>query len=140
MNLIMLETDGLPNTLTYNFYATPGTISTLSLNTTSNCVDGSSGNGLTYAKGGWRTTTSARPWITGISMNTGGSGYMGDEADPAAESCQEDDSGRRTLRAARAGDDSQANVADRWIFSHEIPNLDILGASLMGPAAPAILR
>jgi Flp pilus assembly protein TadG len=73
MNLIMLETDGLPNTLVYNFYATPGTLSTFALNTTSNCVDN---NNLTYKNNGWRTTTSARQWITGIPMNTGGSGYM----------------------------------------------------------------
>lgn len=73
MNLIMLETDGLPNTLVYNFYATPGTISTWALNTTSNCVDQ---NNLTYKKNGWRTTTSARTWITGIPMNTNGTGYM----------------------------------------------------------------
>jgi len=39
MNLIMLETDGLPNTLVYDFYTTPGTLSTLALNTTSACVD-----------------------------------------------------------------------------------------------------
>jgi Flp pilus assembly protein TadG len=73
MNLIMLETDGLPNTLVYNFDTTPGTLSTLALNTTSACVDN---NNLTYANNGWRTTTSARQWITGIPMNTGGSGYM----------------------------------------------------------------
>jgi|HubBroStandDraft_6_1064221.scaffolds.fasta_scaffold39135_3 Flp pilus assembly protein TadG len=73
MNLIMLETDGLPNTLVYNFYTTPGTLSTLALNTTSACVDN---NNLTYGNNGWRTSTSARQWITGIPMNTGGSGYM----------------------------------------------------------------
>ena len=73
MNLIMLETDGLPNTLVYNFYATPGTLGTLGLNTASNCVDQ---NNLTYKNNGWRTTTSARTWITGIPMNTNGTGYM----------------------------------------------------------------
>ena len=49
MNLIMLETDGLPNTLVYNFDTTPGTLSTLALNTTSACVDN---NNLTYATTG----------------------------------------------------------------------------------------
>ncbi len=73
MNLIMLETDGLPNTLVYNFDQTPGTLSTFALNTTSACVDN---NNLTYANNGWRTTTSARQWITGIPMNTNGAGYM----------------------------------------------------------------
>jgi Flp pilus assembly protein TadG len=75
MNLIMLETDGLPNTLVYNFYQTPGTLSTFALNTTSNCVDQ---NNLKYSNNGWRSTASARQWITGIPMNTGGAGYMSD--------------------------------------------------------------
>jgi Flp pilus assembly protein TadG len=73
MNIIMLETDGLPNTLVYNFYAStpaPG-----SLNTTSNCQDA---NNLTYKNGGWKTVKSARPWIPGIPMNTKGTGYMSD--------------------------------------------------------------
>ncbi len=75
MNLIMLETDGLPNTLAYNFYQTPGTLSSFALNTASNCVDQ---NNRKYSNNGWRSTTSARQWITGIPMNTGGSGYMSD--------------------------------------------------------------
>jgi gluconate 2-dehydrogenase alpha chain len=32
----------------------------------------------------------------------------------------------------RMGDDAETNVVDRWGFSHEVPNLGILGASLMG--------
>ena len=32
----------------------------------------------------------------------------------------------------RMGDDSDTNVVDRWGFSHEAPNLGILGASVMG--------
>jgi hypothetical protein len=73
MNIIMLETDGLPNTLIYNFYATPGTASTFALNTTSLCQDAT---GKTWNAGGWRTAASARAWTTGIAMNTGGAGYM----------------------------------------------------------------
>jgi Flp pilus assembly protein TadG len=73
MNLIMLETDGLPNTLVYNFYAMPGTLSTFALNTTSNCVDQ---NNLTYKNNGWRSTSSSPAWITGIPMNANGAGYM----------------------------------------------------------------
>jgi Flp pilus assembly protein TadG len=71
MNIIMLETDGLPNTLIYNFYAAtpaPG-----ALNTTSNCQDT---NNLTYKNAGWKTVATARQWISGIGMNTGGTGYM----------------------------------------------------------------
>ena len=32
----------------------------------------------------------------------------------------------------RMGDNPETNVANRWGFSHEVPNLGILGASLMG--------
>jgi gluconate 2-dehydrogenase alpha chain len=32
----------------------------------------------------------------------------------------------------RMGDNPETSVADRWGFSHEVPNLGILGASLMG--------
>ena len=55
MNLIMLETDGLPNTVIYNYYQTPGTTSTWALNTSSGCVDA---NNKTWNQGGWRTSTS----------------------------------------------------------------------------------
>jgi Flp pilus assembly protein TadG len=71
MNIIMLETDGLPNTLIYNFYT--GTSAPGALNTTSNCQDT---NNLTYKNGGWKTVATARQWISGISMTTGGTGFM----------------------------------------------------------------
>jgi gluconate 2-dehydrogenase alpha chain len=32
----------------------------------------------------------------------------------------------------RMGDNPKSNVIDRWGFSHEAPNLGILGASVMG--------
>jgi gluconate 2-dehydrogenase alpha chain len=32
----------------------------------------------------------------------------------------------------RMGDDPETNVVDRWGFTHEVPNLGILGASVMG--------
>ena len=32
----------------------------------------------------------------------------------------------------RMGDNSETNVVDRWGFSHEVPNLGILGGSVMG--------
>ena len=32
----------------------------------------------------------------------------------------------------RMGDDADSNVVDRWGFSHEVPNLGIVGASVMG--------
>jgi Flp pilus assembly protein TadG len=82
MNLILLETDGLPNTLVYNYYATPGTTSTFALNTSSGCQDAS---GKTWSSNGWRSGTSARGWLpangsiaAGIAMNSGGTGFMSD--------------------------------------------------------------
>jgi gluconate 2-dehydrogenase alpha chain len=32
----------------------------------------------------------------------------------------------------RMGDNPETNVVDRWCFSHEVPNLGVLGASVMG--------
>ena len=32
----------------------------------------------------------------------------------------------------RMGDNAETNVVNRWGFSHEVPNLGILGASVMG--------
>ena len=32
----------------------------------------------------------------------------------------------------RMGDNPETNVVDRWGFSHEVPNLGILGSSVMG--------
>ncbi|MCG8415228.1 MAG: GMC family oxidoreductase, partial [Pseudomonadales bacterium] len=32
----------------------------------------------------------------------------------------------------RMGDNSETNVVDRWGLTHEVPNLGILGASVMG--------
>ena len=57
----MQWTDGLPNTLVYNFYATPGTTSTLALNTGSGCQD-STGNSWGHTNG-WRTSASAAQWL-----------------------------------------------------------------------------
>jgi len=33
---------------------------------------------------------------------------------------------------ARMGDNAETNVVNRWGFSHEAPNLGLLGASTMG--------
>jgi len=75
MNIIMLETDGLPNTLIYNSWN--GTASAIQAGKSSNCLDN---NGKTVAQGGWKTLASMKPWISGISMNTGGTGFMSNVA------------------------------------------------------------
>jgi len=40
--------------------------------------------------------------------------------------------GAHAYGGTRMGDNVRTNVADRWGFSHEVPNLGIMGASLMG--------
>ena len=77
MNILMLETDGLPNTVLYNFYPTPSaTRTTLALSANSNCQDA---QGNTVASGqGWKTAASVPLWTTGISMNQPAAGFMGD--------------------------------------------------------------
>jgi Flp pilus assembly protein TadG len=73
LNLIMFETDGLPNTLAYNWWDG----STTGLNSASPCTDV---NGRTKSSGtpGWTTLASQRAWVPGHSMNTGGTGFMAD--------------------------------------------------------------
>ena len=71
-NVLFLETDGLPNTLTMNFW--DSTTSTYALDPASGCQDK---NGKTVAGGGWNGAGNARDW-----NNTGGhvmgpNGYMG---------------------------------------------------------------
>jgi gluconate 2-dehydrogenase alpha chain len=40
--------------------------------------------------------------------------------------------GAHAYGGTRMGDNAETNVADRWGFSHEVPNLGVMGASLMG--------
>ena len=40
--------------------------------------------------------------------------------------------GAHAYGGTRMGDNAKTNVVDRWGFSHEVPNLGIMGASLMG--------
>lgn len=72
-NVLFMETDGLPNTLTMNFW--DSTTNTYALSNTSSCQDN---NGKTIAGGGWTNAAAARDW-----NNTGGhvmgpNGYMAD--------------------------------------------------------------
>ncbi len=77
MNILMIETDGLPNTVLYNYYPTPSANrSTLALNANSNCQDTA---GYTVASGqGWKTAASVPAWTSGISMNNPAAGFMAD--------------------------------------------------------------
>ena len=71
LNIIVVETDGRPNTLTVNFWdgATAGIAST------STCLDK---NLKKKSAGGFATLASLPSWTAGHAMNSGGAGYMGD--------------------------------------------------------------
>ena len=69
LNFIMLETDGLPNTLAYNWW--DGAAAGISAG--SSCQDA---NGKTKGGGGWTTLASMRQWTPGYNMNNGGTGFM----------------------------------------------------------------
>ena len=72
LNAIVLETDGLPNTVVYNWWdgAKAG------LTSTSGCKDGT-GTGTTIGNGGWKTLASMPHWDGG-GHAMGPNGYMSD--------------------------------------------------------------
>jgi Flp pilus assembly protein TadG len=78
-NVIVLETDGLPNTLTLNFLggkfgSAPQTIwHGLANRAGTGCLDAGATN-RTVAGGGWTNTSNMRNWTSGFSMNTNQAG------------------------------------------------------------------
>jgi hypothetical protein len=70
LNILIVETDGLPNTVVYNWW--DGT--SYGIAPGSGCLDR---NNRTAGGSGW-TAGTGRNWFSGQSMNTGGSGYMSD--------------------------------------------------------------
>jgi Flp pilus assembly protein TadG len=64
MNVVMLETDGMPNTLAMNFY--DSTNLKAGLTSGSGCKDAAS---KTLAGGGFKTVASVPPWTYGLAMN-----------------------------------------------------------------------
>lgn len=69
LNLMVVETDGLPNTMVFNWW--DGT--SYGISPTSTCTDA---NGKTRLLGGWSGAGIGRQWFGGQSLNTGGTGYM----------------------------------------------------------------
>jgi Flp pilus assembly protein TadG len=68
-NALLLETDGLPNTLTLNFYDSTLTSTNKSLlASTSGCRDA---NSRTVAAGGFNTAAAIPAWTSGRNMGTG---------------------------------------------------------------------
>jgi Flp pilus assembly protein TadG len=75
LNVIVVETDGKPNTVTMNFW--DGTSAGLS--SSSNCLDTSVPlPGKKKSAGGFASSSVLPAWTAGDSMNTGGTGYMAD--------------------------------------------------------------
>lgn len=74
LNVLLLETDGLPNTLTLNWWeSSTNTAGLMPLGATTGCRDA---NLLTKSSGGWATAASVRNWTSGYNMNSGGTGFM----------------------------------------------------------------
>ncbi len=71
LNVIVVETDGLPNTVTMNFWDG----STAGLSSSSNCLDTQSKK---KSQGGFASSAVLPAWTAGHSMNTGGTGYIAD--------------------------------------------------------------
>ena len=64
LNILMLETDGLPNTLTMNFYDSVNNL--VGLNNSSNCKDTAT---KTLSGGGFGAANKIPSWTTGLSLN-----------------------------------------------------------------------
>lgn len=69
LNVIVVETDGRPNTITVNFW--DGT--TAGIASTSNCQDK---NNKKKSAGGFATLASLPSWTSGYNMNLNGTGYQ----------------------------------------------------------------
>jgi Flp pilus assembly protein TadG len=142
LNLLVVETDGLPNTLVYNWQAG----NTYGISASSGCQDA---NLRTAAGGGW-TNGSGRLWFAGQSMNSGAPGYMADipagaigafnAADPPSQSfsvlynpIQTSDANSNnsvtitgTAPGCRFGSGASGNISDfAWL-----PSADVYGNSV----------
>ncbi len=71
LNVIVVETDGLPNTVTMNFWDG----STAGLSSSSTCLDTKNKK---KSQGGFASSAVLPAWTAGHSMNAGGTGYMAD--------------------------------------------------------------
>ncbi len=84
LNLILFESDGLPNTLTLNWWdgafptgTSPNPTGTFGLSNINGCYDS---NSKSKSSGGWRTNqySDHKNWLGSHQMNNGGTGYMPD--------------------------------------------------------------
>ena len=110
LNILMLETDGLPNTGTYNFWDG----SAAGIADASGCKDSAN---LTPASNGWKTAASMRDWDgTGYSMNSGGTGFMSNIPAGAIGAFYSSDPGSKSFNVLyypwQAGDTGNTNSTD----------------------------
>jgi Flp pilus assembly protein TadG len=74
LNVLMLETDGLPNTLTMNFWDSTNLVP--GLLTTSGCKD-NNGNRYTGSSGnGFKTNAEVPSWTNGLNMTSTSNGFL----------------------------------------------------------------
>ena len=76
LNIMVLETDGYPNTGVYNFW--DGTSAGIRTSGPASSCQDSNNRTVSSSPAGWQTAASMRNWQTGYSMNTGGTGFMAD--------------------------------------------------------------
>jgi Flp pilus assembly protein TadG len=74
MNVLMLETDGLPNTLTMNFWDSTNLVP--GLLTSSNCTDLNSHKYTGSAGNGFKTSAQVPPWTTGLNVTSTTNGFL----------------------------------------------------------------
>jgi len=111
-NVLLLETDGLPNSMALNWWDSVNSKTGLQ---GSGCLDTSSPN-KTVSGGGWTTAGVQRAWTPGHSMNTGGTGYMADiPAGPIGALYSQDPGGSNAFMA----------LANPW---HTSSNMGINGS------------
>lgn len=66
LNILLVETDGLPNAMTMNFYDSTNNV--VGLSNTSGCKDLSSPTPKTYSGGGFNSAAKIPSWTSGLSL------------------------------------------------------------------------
>jgi Flp pilus assembly protein TadG len=74
LNVLMLETDGLPNSVTMNFWDTPNLLP--GLNTTSNCLDLNNKKYTGPSGSGFKTAAEVPSWSPLTSMTSTSNGFL----------------------------------------------------------------
>ncbi|MEQ1949345.1 MAG: vWA domain-containing protein [Bryobacteraceae bacterium] len=94
LNLVVVETDGLPNTAVYNWWDG----ASYGISATSACKDA---NNKTRAAGGWATASSGRQWFGGQNLSSGGSSFIPNISAGTTGSVSTSDPPARTMTVLR---------------------------------------